>query len=96
MTCGFGGQPMLSFCDEHYVWHMAEAHQHVTDNPPRSAIPSDDEIRRRILTCGISLHALSKRCGVSVATLSRFTRGKGMALETYRKLDAALRIDGGP
>lgn len=47
MTCGFGGQSMLSFCDEHYVWHMAQAHQHEPAERELPDMPSDEEIRRR-------------------------------------------------
>lgn len=93
MTCGFGGQPMLSFCDDHYVRHMIESHQHtpIECAKPGDGGPSYEYLRSRIIGRSVSLRTLAKRVGVSVSTLSRFATGRGgLSVEAYRILAEKL------
>lgn len=93
MTCGFGGQPELHFCDSHYIWHMTEAHKHtpIERAEPGRGGPSYEYLRSKINGRGVSMRVLAKRLGVSVSTLSRFAAGKGgLSVECYRILSERL------
>ena len=84
---------MLSFCDEHFIRHMIEAHKHspVEQAKPGDGGPSYEYLRSRILGRSVSLRTLARRVGVSVSTLSRFATGRGgLSVEAYRILAEKL------
>lgn len=52
-----------------------------------------DDLRRRILTCGMSLGEITRRSGVPREVLSRFSRGLvGMSLPSIDAVVAALGL----